>query len=94
MPARKSPKVPDLKTLADPVKAAAIWQKDDGCAVIAAYDTIPEDQHGHFTQALENKSARSFDIANALQALGVDIRHHEVQMHRVNACRCAKEETI
>ena len=94
MPARKEPKIPDLKTLADPDKAAAIWMKGDGCAVASAYDTIPEDKHTYLTKALDNANARSFDIANALRDLGVDITHHEVQMHRVHVCRCEKEETI
>ena len=88
MPARKTPKVPDLKTLADPRKSAALWQKSDPCAIAAAFDAIPEDSRDHLAKALDNGSARSFDIANALQALGVDITGHQVQMHRVNVCRC------
>jgi len=91
MPSRKTPKVPDLKTLADPRKAAQHWQKETICPISNALTTIPEGDREYLAKALDNSTARAIDIANALQALGVEITGHEVQMHRATVCRCDNE---
>ena len=75
-----------LDTLADPQYAP---RRGPRCTVSLATQQMDEATLKKFTAAMENSSAASTLIAQALQDLGYKVRADALQRHRRGACRCA-----